>query len=280
MQGDAWTEFQRLISVICTQRCLNREQQKNYQDGKSHMRKFQRGRTTSKHMLKNAWNDIANWQLQKVSSPCLDDHQIKKEKLENTGELSEVCSQVVLKCMELARMGGPDILWSVSKFARSVTKWTQACDRRLARLISYIHHTSGTDSIVMWVTRLSIVDWVCSKTQILLATLRTQKINLGVNLVYFWKSNIFLHQLDVQETNVSIPQFHKVGKPSITNPSLVLGGEVRGCGIAPKCAKVEAQIHNAELLRAWDRFSVSELLTPLRRQLCVWAGCTEVVWGT
>ena len=97
-------------------------------------------------------------QLQKVSSPCLDDHQIKKEKLENTGELSEVCSQVILKCMELARMGGPDILWSVSKFDRSVTKWTQACDRRLAKLISYIHHTSGTDSVVMWVTRLSIVD--------------------------------------------------------------------------------------------------------------------------
>ena len=78
--------------------------------------------------------------------------------------------------------------------------------------------------------------------------------------MHFWKSNIFLHQLDVQETNVSIPQFHKVGKPSVTIPSLLLGGEVRGYGIAPKCAKVEAQIHNAELLRAWDRFSVSELL--------------------
>ena len=32
-------------------------------------------------------------------------------------------------------------LWSVNKLARSVTKWTQACGRRLARLISYIHHT-------------------------------------------------------------------------------------------------------------------------------------------
>ena len=31
-----------------------------------------------------------------------------------------------------------------------------------------------TDNIVMWVTRLSIVDWVCSKTLILLGTLRTQ----------------------------------------------------------------------------------------------------------
>ena len=41
-----------------------------------------------------------------------------------------------------ARIGRPDILWSVNKLARAITKWTQACDRRLARLISYIHHTS------------------------------------------------------------------------------------------------------------------------------------------
>ena len=54
---------------------------------------------------------------------------------------SKVCPQIVLKCLYLARIGRPDILWSVNKFARSVTEWIQACDRRLARLISYIHHT-------------------------------------------------------------------------------------------------------------------------------------------
>ena len=31
---------------------------------------------------------------------------------------------------------------SVNRLARSVTRWTQACDRRLARLISYIRYTS------------------------------------------------------------------------------------------------------------------------------------------
>ena len=30
----------------------------------------------------------------------------------------------------------------MNKLARAVTKWTKACDKRLARLISYIHHTS------------------------------------------------------------------------------------------------------------------------------------------
>ena len=46
-----------------------------------------------------------------------------------------------LKCLDLARIGRPDILWSVNKLARSITKRTKACDKRLNRLISYIHHT-------------------------------------------------------------------------------------------------------------------------------------------
>ena len=52
-----------------------------------------------------------------------------------------MCSQIVLKCLYLARIGRPDILWSVNKLARSITKWTNACDKRLNRLISNIHHT-------------------------------------------------------------------------------------------------------------------------------------------
>ena len=50
-------------------------------------------------------------QLYKVSTPCIDDHHFKEEELKSPGELS-------------------------------VTKWTQARDRRLTRAISYIHHTS------------------------------------------------------------------------------------------------------------------------------------------
>ena len=48
---------------------------------------------------------------------------------------------MVLTCLYLARIGRPDILWSVNKLARAVTKWIKACDKRSARLISYIHHT-------------------------------------------------------------------------------------------------------------------------------------------
>ena len=70
--------------------------------------------------------DLANKkvkQLYKVSSLCLDDHQLKQEELKSVGELSEVCLQIVFKYLFLARIVRADILWSVNKLARSVTKW-------------------------------------------------------------------------------------------------------------------------------------------------------------
>ena len=80
-------------------------------------------------------------QLHRVSTPCIDDHHFKGEELKSVGELSQVCSQIVLKCFFLARIGRPDILWPVNKLARKITRWTKTCDKRSCRLISYIHHT-------------------------------------------------------------------------------------------------------------------------------------------
>ena len=61
-------------------------------------------------------------QLHKVSTPCIDDHHFKEEEMKLVGELSQLCSQIVLKCLHLAIIGRPDILWSVNKLARSITK--------------------------------------------------------------------------------------------------------------------------------------------------------------
>ena len=80
-------------------------------------------------------------QLYKVSTPCIDDHHFKEEEMKSVGELSQVCSQIVVKCLHLARIGRPDIRWSGNKLSRSITKWTRACDKRLNRSISYIHYT-------------------------------------------------------------------------------------------------------------------------------------------
>ena len=73
------------------------------------------------------WRTKQTWQLHKVATPCMDDHQFKEEEKGSVGELSKVCSQIVLKCLYLGRIGGRDILWSVNKFARAVTNWTRAC---------------------------------------------------------------------------------------------------------------------------------------------------------
>ena len=123
-------------------------------------------------MPRNVWNDnceLANkttQQLYKVSTPCLDDHHFKEEELKSVGKLSKVCSQNFLKCSYLARIGRPDILWSVKKLARSTTKWTKACDKRLSRLYLTFSHKSSHKSI----------HWDCFKTPILHEMLRTQNL--------------------------------------------------------------------------------------------------------
>ena len=114
--------------------------------------------------------------LYKVSTPYIDDHHFKEEETKSVGELSQVCSQIVLKCFFLARIGRPDILWSVNKLARSITKWTKACDKRLNRLISYINHKSEYKQYCHVGNTAKQSGWDCFKTPILREILRTQNL--------------------------------------------------------------------------------------------------------
>ena len=109
--------------------------------------------------------------------------------MKSVGELPKVCSQIALNCLYLVRIGRPDILWSVNKLARSITKWTNACDKRLSRLISYIQHTCEKDNIVMWVIRLNSADWDCFKT---LTSLEILKIQNPLLEEYFFGSHTFV----------------------------------------------------------------------------------------
>ena len=98
-------------------------------------------------MLRNVWNDIVSWRTRRLSNSTkyplhASMTTTSKKKKQN---LLENCQMHALKLFSnvlyVARIGRPDILWSVNKLARSMTKWTKACDKRLFRLISYIHHT-------------------------------------------------------------------------------------------------------------------------------------------
>ena len=68
-------------------------------------------------------------QLYKVSTPCIDDHHFKEEETKSVGELSNTCSQIVLACLYLARIGRPDILWSVNKACTIHNKMDQGLAR-------------------------------------------------------------------------------------------------------------------------------------------------------
>ena len=135
------------------QRCLNHvfllEQLKNSRGGKSLAQKpvawsyaMEGHAQKMRRAILRTGKQESGAALQKVSSPCLDDHQFKLEELESVGELSEVCSQNCLK--KACTWHELEDLTCCGRFTSlqgQSPKWTQACDRRLARLISFIHHT-------------------------------------------------------------------------------------------------------------------------------------------
>jgi len=79
--------------------------------------------------------------LKSVVTSCIDDHQIAPEEFEAKGELSTIAARVVLKALYVARIARLDVMWTINMLARQVTKWNAACDRRLHRLICYLHHS-------------------------------------------------------------------------------------------------------------------------------------------
>ena len=147
-------------------------------------------------------------QLYKVSSLCLDDHLFQKDELESVGDLSNICSQIVLKCLYLARTGRPDILWSVKKLARSATKWTRACAKRLARLISYIHHTSDNRRNCHVGNTAQHCRLGLFPDSDFAGDLEDLNQTRDESYVSLEVEHLFL-VLDVPETNVSVQQFYR-----------------------------------------------------------------------
>ena len=121
-------------------------QLKSYQGGRNLTQRRWRGPTIWKDMLKHVLNGTAKWQNKKVvqpckgSHPCLDDHHFNKEDLESFGELSKVCSHIVLKCLYFARIGRLDTLWNVIKLARGRTRRADASQTSQRRTRSFFHH--------------------------------------------------------------------------------------------------------------------------------------------
>ena len=129
--------------------------------------------------------------------------------MKSVGQLSHVCSQIVLKCKKLARIGRPDIY----------DQWIRLHDRLrngpkpvtnawIDWFHTFITHVN-TDNIVMWEILPNNADWDCFKTLTSREILRTQNL-LRVEHCAFLEVIHCSDKLDVQETNFSFTQFNRI----------------------------------------------------------------------
>ena len=184
----------RLTSLLENiQRCLNHvfllDQLDKYQGEKSLTLKQSRGPTTWKDMLENALSDTATWQtkqwrsytkLQVFAWMTINLNRKNLNHLENYHKfahklLSNVCSWNDLEDQTFCGRWTNLQEQSQNGLRHAADDWQDWFHTFITRMDS--------DKVVMWATLPSIVDWVCFKTQILLAALKTQNLPLGESYV-------------------------------------------------------------------------------------------------
>ena len=123
--------------------------------GKTSLGRRSRGPATLRDMLKNALSDTVNCQTRKWCNftkfqvLCLDDHHFKEEELESVGEFFKSMLKDYLKCLCLARIGRPDIQWSVNKLARSVTNMGSGMWQMISKT-DFLHSSHKRFPIELW----------------------------------------------------------------------------------------------------------------------------------
>ena len=88
--------------------------------------------------------------LQKVSTPFVEEMATKPVDTEVSGILKPIASKVLMKILYAARMCRYDLLRATCALASMVTKCSPSCDKKLHRLVSYIHSSLAL-RLVAWV---------------------------------------------------------------------------------------------------------------------------------
>ena len=110
--------------------------------------------------------------------------------------VTNTCSQIVLKCWNLARIGRPDIPWSVNKLARSCQSGPKPVTNAwIDWEHTFIKHVNA-NNIVMWVTLQNMQNGLFQDSDFA-EDLEDSKIYFWWNIMPFWKSYICSNQLDV-----------------------------------------------------------------------------------
>ena len=121
-------------------------------------------------------------QLYKVSTPCIDDHHFKEEEMKSVGESTQVCSQIVLKCLNLARIGRLYILWS-----EPICTINHKMDESLWQTpesIDFLHASyTWIQNFGMWVILQNNADWTVSGLWLFGRSWRFK--------IHFWRNIVF-----------------------------------------------------------------------------------------
>ena len=165
------------------------------------------------HAKKCVERFFLSWQTGRLKNSTKSQHHaLMTTNSKKKWDLFEKClqsAQIVLECLYLARIGRPDIPRSVNKLARAVTKWTEAYDKRLARLISYIHHTCEYKQYCHVGETAKQCRLGLFQDSDLAGDLEVSKSTSGGTFCVFGSHTyIGANKLDVQETDISFTQLN------------------------------------------------------------------------
>jgi hypothetical protein len=79
--------------------------------------------------------------LKMAPTPFIDVAVEAMDEKDTSGELAPVASRILMKILYAARMARYDLLRATCFLATRITKWNEACDRLLYRLVCYINST-------------------------------------------------------------------------------------------------------------------------------------------
>ena len=128
------------------------------------------------------------------------------KRLENCPKYDHTSSQNACICRGLVNLTFCGL--SVNLLEQSQKRQDLVTIAQLVWFLTFITRMV-TDNFVMWTTRFSIVDWICSKTQALLKTLKTLNQSRGGSCVCS-ESEHSSPLLGCARKKVSIPQFYRI----------------------------------------------------------------------
>ena len=79
--------------------------------------------------------------IKHAATPFVPDGSISIEDEESKGELAASACKILMKALWLGRLSRPDIIKPINDLATKVQSWSRGDDKRLLRLIQYIHST-------------------------------------------------------------------------------------------------------------------------------------------